>query len=201
MMIGLVGKAKKGWDEAGGDLTVSWGLWDPDFWPGGLGSTVAVGVPEVGVWLEWTKIEISFKTFESSSDLPFAMSWAAVVLLVRAICFGAWESDVTVRAVAVDDNRLCWLADNLLNYDLTRSIVAVRGRWAGWRGCLVHSHVPIEWDFLVGAVWALSARVLLSRFHWFRRRLATVRVIRCTFLDRIAVGILSVRAVVGLMSF
>lgn len=48
MMIGFVGNAKKGCDETGGDLGASWGLWDPDFWPGGFGvtagATTAVGV-------------------------------------------------------------------------------------------------------------------------------------------------------------
>lgn len=145
-----------------------------------------------------SSISINDKTF-FFINLPIAMSWTAVMLLVSAKCFGTRKSNVTIRTVTVNDNWLLWrLSDNLLSAHLTRSFISIRSGGT-WRGrSLMHSHVPVERNFLISTVRALSARVLLACFYRLRRRLATVR-----FGSRfsILVSIFSMWAVVGLMSF
>lgn len=120
---------------------------------------------------------------------PITMTTAAIMLFMRTICFRTWKSNVTIRTITIDlmcrqwllcQCNLCLLGLLKRNerkkkekksvesnakrrkikcFYLTRTIVTIRrNRTWCWR-CLMHSHVSIQWDFLISAVRTLCASI------------------------------------------
>lgn len=145
--------------------------------------------------IDWERREIKIYSLNFLKYLLRLMPRTAIVLLMCSICFRARESDVTVGAVPID-YLLSHGRNNLWYNYLTRCLIAIGSRGA-WRwGGLVHSHVTIQRNFLIGTVRALSARILFACLHSLRGRFCAIDL-RIWSALHCAVCIFSVRAVVS----